>query len=56
MLAWAVREKLIASNPFADVSVDVPRETQAREDGKGFSEAEQQTILRAALGHRECPR
>jgi hypothetical protein len=49
VLAWAVREKLIPANPFADVSIDVPRKKQIREDGKAFSEAEQRTILREAL-------
>jgi hypothetical protein len=53
VLAWARRQKLITANPFADVSIDVPRKAQTREDGKAFSEAEQQTILKAALAIKD---
>lgn len=53
VLAWTVKQKLIAANPLADVSVDVPRRAQTREDGKGFSEQEQQTILKAGLAIKD---
>jgi integrase len=49
VLGWAVKHKLLKSNPVAEVIIDVPRKKQTREDGKAFSEAEQQTILKAAL-------
>jgi integrase len=45
---WARRQKLIASNPFADVHISVPRKTRLRE-GREFSAAEIRTILSAAL-------
>jgi predicted RNase H-like nuclease len=50
VLQWACRQKLLKNNPLADVVIDVPRKAQTREDGKAFSEAEQQKILKAALG------
>jgi integrase len=53
VLTWALKQKLVASNPFADVLIDVPRKAQTREDGKAFSEAEQQTILKAALAIKD---
>jgi integrase len=53
VLRWAVKQKLLKSNPFAEVAIDVPRKAQTREDGKGFSEAEQQTILKAALAIKD---
>jgi integrase len=49
VLAWALKQKLIAANPFADVSIQVPRKVHNREDGKAFSASEQQVILNAAL-------
>jgi integrase len=53
VFGWALREKLVTSNPFAAVSIDVPRKARTREDGKGFSETEQQTILKAALAIKD---
>jgi integrase len=53
VFAWAVAEKHIAANPFADVSIRVPKRVINREDGKGFSPSEQQTILRAALAIKD---
>jgi integrase len=48
-------QKRLKGNPFAEVVVDVPRKEQTREDGKAFSEAEQQTILKAALAVKDAP-
>lgn len=48
VFAWAVKHKLLARNPFAEVHVSVPRRSTTRET-KGFRTAEAQTILRAAL-------
>jgi integrase len=45
---WAKSERLIPKNPFADVSVTVPRKTRNRES-KTFTANEAQTILRAAV-------
>jgi integrase len=55
VFAWAVGQKLIGTNPFADVAktIRVPRQAKNREDGKAFSEAEQQTILKAALAVKD---
>jgi integrase len=55
VFAWAVGQKLIGANPFADVAktIRVPRQAKNREDGKAFSEAEQQTILKAALAVKD---
>jgi integrase len=51
--AWALAEKHIAANPFAKVSIRVPRKVINREDGMAFSQAEQQTILKAALAIKD---
>ncbi len=48
VLAWALKQKHITANPFADVSIQVPRKVRTREDGKAFSGSEQRVILRAA--------
>jgi integrase len=45
---WAVRERLITTNPFAAVSVTVPRKPEVR--GKAFTPDEAQAILKAATG------
>jgi integrase len=44
---WAKSERLIPNNPFAAVSVTVPRTIRNR-DGNAFTEDETRTILRAA--------
>jgi integrase len=49
VFAWALGQKLITANPFADVPIQVPRRVRTREDGKAFSPSEQQVILKAAL-------
>jgi integrase len=46
---WGMDEKLVRSNPFATIKVDVPRKAQTRETGKAFTPEEAQTILRASL-------
>ena len=48
VLAWALKQKLITANPFAGVSISVPKKVLKREDGKAFSEKEQRVILKAA--------
>jgi integrase len=48
VLQWALSNKHIATNPFAEVSVDRPRKVQTRET-KEFTAAEQNVILKAAL-------
>jgi integrase len=53
VFAWALAEKHIAANPFADVSIRVPKRVINREDGKGFSPSEQQTILKAAAAIKD---
>jgi integrase len=55
VFAWAVGQKLIKTNPFADVAktIRVPRQVKNREDDKAFSPAEQQTILKAALAVKD---
>jgi integrase len=45
--AWAKSERIIGSNPFAEVSVTVPRKVRNRES-KAFNAEEVRTILRAA--------
>ena len=37
VFAWALTEKHIAANPFANVSIHVPKKVINREDGKAFS-------------------
>ncbi len=49
VFAWALAQKLITTNPFVDVPIQVPRKVINREDGKAFSPSEQQVILKAAL-------
>jgi integrase len=53
VLGWALEETLISTNPFADVSIRVPRKVINREEGKAFSDAEQQTILKATLAIKD---
>lgn len=48
VFAWAVDERLIASNPFTQVKITVPRRAQTRES-KAFTPEEQSIILAAAL-------
>jgi integrase len=55
VLAWALKQKLVAANPFAEVSVRVPRKVHTRET-KEFTAAEQQTILKAALAIEDTKR
>ena len=47
LLQWAFRNKLIASNPAADVSIDV--RTKAHERKRSFTDEEAKLILRAAM-------
>jgi integrase len=47
VFGWAVDQKLITRNPFADVKVPVPRKTTNRET-KAFTDTEIQTILTSA--------
>jgi integrase len=56
VLGWAVKEKLITTNPFVGVSIAVPKKVINREVGKAFSDAEQQTILKAALAIEDTKR
>jgi hypothetical protein len=49
VFGWALKEKLTTTNPFAGVSIRVPKKVIKREHRKGFSPSEQQTILKAAL-------
>ncbi len=48
IFAWAKGQKLVASNPFAEIKITVPQKTQNRES-KAFTPQEAQTILSAAL-------
>jgi integrase len=48
VFAWAVEQKLITRNPFAEVKVTVPRAARNR-DGKWFTPDEIKTILHAAI-------
>jgi hypothetical protein len=52
VFGWAVEQKEISKNPFADVKVRVPKATRKRET-KAFRPEEARTILRAALTFRE---
>jgi integrase len=56
VFAWALTEKRIAANPFAGVSIRVPKKVINREDGKVFSDNEQQVILKAALAIKDTER
>ena len=47
IFAWAVRERLVNSNPFKGLKVTEPRKVQHRET-KAFTTEEAATILRAA--------
>jgi integrase len=53
VFGWALEEKLVSSNPFADVPMRVPKKVINREDGKAFSHKEQQVILKAALAIKD---
>jgi integrase len=48
VFAWAVAEKLVESNPFREVRINVPRKNVERET-KAFSRDEAKVILSAAL-------
>ncbi|WP_354133595.1 tyrosine-type recombinase/integrase [Bradyrhizobium sp. S3.9.1] len=48
VFAWGMAEKLIKSNPFREVRINVPRRNVERET-KAFSREEAKTILAAAL-------
>jgi integrase len=54
---WATRKRLVSSNPFVGVVVEVPRRVETRETGRAFSDAEIRTILSAsaALGSPTAP-
>jgi integrase len=56
VFAWALTEKHIATNPVVDVSIHVPKTVINREDGKAFSDREQQVILKAALAINDTKR
>ena len=56
VFAWALAEKHIAANPFAHVSIRVPKKVINREDGKAFSDKEQQVILKAAVAIKDTKR
>ena len=45
---WALKERLVSENPFAYVSVTVPRKIETRES-KAFSDQEALTILNASI-------
>jgi hypothetical protein len=51
VLGWALKQKLVTTNAFTGVSIRVPKKVLNREDGKAFSHAEQQVILKAALDY-----
>lgn len=46
--SWALTQKLIRSNPFATIKIDVPKVVVLREEGKIFRPEEAQLILRAS--------
>lgn len=48
VFGWGAEHKHVRRNPFADIKVDVPRQSRSRET-KAFTEEEARTILRAAL-------
>jgi integrase len=48
VFAWGIAEKLVKSNPFREVRINVPRRIVERET-KAFSREEAKTILAAAL-------
>jgi integrase len=48
VFAWGIAEKLVTSNPFRDVRINVPRKNIERET-KAFSQEEAKVILAAAL-------
>jgi len=56
VFAWAVRERLINSNPFLNAKVTQPRKTYHRET-QAFTTDEAATILRAAaaVAHAKTP-
>lgn len=53
VFSWAREHKRVRQNPFAEVKVDVPRKTQTREDGRSFTDAEANTILKACLSYKK---
>jgi hypothetical protein len=56
VFGWGAEHKHVRRNPFADIKVDVPRQSRSRET-KAFTEEEARTILRAALAikHPKTP-
>ena len=50
VFTWALREKLVKSNPFAELRISVPRRTEERET-KAFTPDEAEIILKAALAY-----
>jgi integrase len=48
VFGWALEQKLVSRNPFADVKVTVPKRKQLRET-KAFRPPEWRTVLAAAL-------
>jgi integrase len=53
---WAQRKRLVSSNPFIGVTVEVPRKVETRETRRAFTEEEAATILRHALAYPTIPR
>jgi len=53
---WAKRKRLVSSNPFVGVTIEVPSKPETRETGKAFTDEEAATILRAALAIPTIPR
>jgi site-specific recombinase XerC len=49
LMRWALKRKRIATNPFTDVVMSVPKKVITRETGRGFRDTEAKTILSAAL-------
>ena len=52
VFAWALRQGLVNTNVFKDITITVPKKTQERET-KAFTTAEAHLILRAALQYAE---
>ncbi len=53
--AWAKGQRLVSSNPFAEVTVTVPRKIRTREN-KAFTADEAKIILRAAMSFADTKR
>ncbi len=48
VFGWALRQKIVRRNPFADVPFEVPRKTKVRDTSALYAD-EQKLILKAAL-------